>query len=375
MRLREPARLGQGDLEQRPRRRQPAQVVGQRSRQELVADDAQRVDVRAFVDGRRAALRLLGTHVADGAQQLPGRGHERGPLRVVFLQVGDAEIKHMGTPIRRHDDVLGLQVTVHHAVPVGALDGVAQFREQAHAFRLGGMGLVAPPTEHQAVDVLGGQVRQAVGDPRVQQARNAGMFQSAQDLDLALEPALHHLAERSVAQNLEGDDWPRLPAVFGRPSPGAVDHAHAALAQQVEHLVGPDEGGNDRRPAPEVVRLRPGAVDMAGQQFQRLAAHGLVRRAGLAHERLPRFRRQREGFNEDLAHSLETTPVDSGNLDSGGNHHGNPTQLYRGRGHFEHGHLWGEWCRMAGAKASGQKRTGRHFRRGRGLAPRAGRPP
>ncbi len=72
--LSERARLDGGDLQQRARRGETPQIVGDLSGEQLVGDDAERVDVAAVVDLRRPAGRLLGAHVADRAEQLPRLG-------------------------------------------------------------------------------------------------------------------------------------------------------------------------------------------------------------------------------------------------------------------------------------------------------------
>src|SRR4029077_3522310 len=65
--------------------------VGLLRREQLVKNGAERVDVAAVVEVR-IPLRLLGRHVAGGAEQLAGAG-DRRPLGVD--QLGDAEIQHL----------------------------------------------------------------------------------------------------------------------------------------------------------------------------------------------------------------------------------------------------------------------------------------
>ena len=84
----------------------------------LVEHGAERVDVRAGGD-LALAHRLLGTHVVRRAERHAGLGHP-GPARLARRQrdpeVGDERLALV------EQDVLRLDVAVHHAVPVGVVE-------------------------------------------------------------------------------------------------------------------------------------------------------------------------------------------------------------------------------------------------------------
>ncbi len=90
--------------------------VGQLSREHLVEDDAQRVQV---TPGRHGlAHRLLGCHVAGGAEYhapLGDRGCRGRP--------GDAKVSHLGAARGGEQDVVGFDVPVYDAPFVGGLQG------------------------------------------------------------------------------------------------------------------------------------------------------------------------------------------------------------------------------------------------------------
>ena len=86
------------------------------ARQHLVEDASEREDVRPRVG--RLPSHLLGRHVTDGPEESPGvRGlRERRRLRVVALRdqplLGEPEVEDLHAPVRRDEEVLGLEVPV-----------------------------------------------------------------------------------------------------------------------------------------------------------------------------------------------------------------------------------------------------------------------
>ena len=89
------------------------------ARQELVENDAQRVDIRPLVDA--CSLRLLRRDVLARPQHRPR-------LRQPALDVeraGDPEVGHLRESVARQQDVLRLDVTVHETVLVREREGAA----------------------------------------------------------------------------------------------------------------------------------------------------------------------------------------------------------------------------------------------------------
>ena len=86
--------------------------------QHLVAHRTQGVDVAPGVD-LALAHRLLGRHVGRRAERHPGLRHPAAAGLV--HREGDAEVGHQRRPVLQQD-VLRLDVAVHHAVAVGVVE-------------------------------------------------------------------------------------------------------------------------------------------------------------------------------------------------------------------------------------------------------------
>ena len=99
----------------------PSFAVGRSQREQLVEDDAERVDVAAPID--LLAARLLGRHVAELAL-------EDARLLAEEVRAGDAEVGDLHDALVREQDVLRRDVAVHdverHAALVLALVRVVQ---------------------------------------------------------------------------------------------------------------------------------------------------------------------------------------------------------------------------------------------------------
>jgi hypothetical protein len=91
---------------------------GRLAGEHLVQHGAERVDVRARRD-LPLAHRLLGTHVVRRPETHPGLGHPRAAR--LARGEGNPEIRHERLPIVQQD-VLGLDVPVHHVVPVRVVE-------------------------------------------------------------------------------------------------------------------------------------------------------------------------------------------------------------------------------------------------------------
>ncbi len=203
----------------------------------LVEQDPEREDVGAVV--HRQALSLLRRHVGDRAHDTAVLGDRLrllgGPVALVAVvaQLGEAEVQHLQPPVRGQHHVLGLQVAVEDALPVGRGHRVghgdgereeALHREAARRDRL---------AERLALDELHRQEAEPVlllegaveGD-------DAGVAQRGDRLRLALE-ALDLLGVRRHLgrQHLEG---------HAAVEPGVerqVDVAHAPRADRLEDAV------------------------------------------------------------------------------------------------------------------------------------------
>ena len=106
--------------------------------QQLVEQDAQRVDVGAGVDVERAVLGLLGAHVFERADDRAVLG-EQGPLGQPLVdRLGDAEVDHLGhrlAVVERDQHVRRLDVAVDDPLLVRVLDRLADRDESSSRSR------------------------------------------------------------------------------------------------------------------------------------------------------------------------------------------------------------------------------------------------
>ena len=200
------------------------------SGQNLVEQKAECVDI-----GRRRDL-VAGELLRGG---VVGREQRRGPggVGVGVEQLGDAEVEQ-DRP-RRPVVVLGdehigrLQVAVDDQPPVRVGDGVADLSQEPEASvgvepEAGDVG-----RDRLAVHQLHREVRlPLVADAAVEETRDVRVAEPGQDLALAAEPVEERRRREPAADHLEG----HLLRVGAVGPVGAVDRAHAALAQQAVDL-------------------------------------------------------------------------------------------------------------------------------------------
>ncbi len=200
-------------------------VEGRLSGQQLVGEDAQRVDVAARVGG--LAGRPLRRDVAGGSEDQP---RLRGLGLIVAPQhAGDAEVEHLHdigvAGLRDQDDVLGLQVAVHHALRVGLTHAVADLRHDVEravhrerAVALEHVQQRSPAQElHDDVEAAVGQL------PGQEHPHHVGMVERGRDAGLAFE-APHGVAVvgQLGVEDLDGD------VAVERGLPRAVHRSHPA---------------------------------------------------------------------------------------------------------------------------------------------------
>ena len=199
--------------------------------QEGVERAAEAVEVGADID-RRPRRDLLGGEVVDRAHRLAGAGDLRGG-RLVALEPGEAEVEEPHAAVAGEHDVRRLDVAVHHAVLVYALEpegrladdlaGVGDRQRVAAAEHLAGA---------QAVDVLHDQQARAADLAGVVGADDVRMIDRPGGLHLAVEAGDRAFVPGVVgAQELHGDHAAE-PGMEGLP-----DRAHSAFAELFDELV------------------------------------------------------------------------------------------------------------------------------------------
>ena len=205
------------------------------SGQHLVGEDADGVDVGPVVHVR-IGRGLLGRHVGGRAERDAERG-ERGRAARRAHCLGDAEVGDYGVAIGEQD-IVGLDVAVDNAVPVGEGEGVhhlaqdlggLRHRQLAFAGEFGPEGLAADERHDIVEQVARGGGAQERDDVRV--------LKSGGELDLALEALDVYGRARLRGQDLD-DNLPAEPGLLGE-----EDTAHPAAAQLLQDAVGAAEGG------------------------------------------------------------------------------------------------------------------------------------
>ena len=181
--------------------------------EELVEDDAGRVEIGALVD--RGSPRLLGREILSRPDDRARLGHLAGP------GPGDAEVGHLDAPLAVDEDVVGLDVAVDDPVLVGVPEGgedLAGVRDRdgngARAARHDQL------LERAALDVLHHDEVRPVDDAAVVDRDDVRMRQPGRMGGLAPEP-LHELlvARVPLVQDLHGHAPAEL-LILGEPDVG-----------------------------------------------------------------------------------------------------------------------------------------------------------
>jgi hypothetical protein len=202
--------------------------------QHLVQHAAEGVHVRAGGD-LALAHRLLGTHVVRGAQGHPRLGHP-GPAGLAGGE-GDAEVGHQRRAVVQQD-VLGLDVAVHHAVAVGVVERRGHLLGDADGIGHGELLLAGQPVAQGLPFDERHHVEQvAVGLTRIEQRQDVRVLQIGRELDLGQEPLGADHGRELGAEHLERDP-PGVADVLGE-----VDGRHAAGADLALEAVAVRQGG------------------------------------------------------------------------------------------------------------------------------------
>ena len=132
-------------------------IKGQHARQKLVEQHAERVNVGSRVDPTVSQLGLLGAHVLRRPDQLPLLGKHRSVRQLARRRLGDAEIDHLRdrlAVLQRHENVVGLDVAMDHALLVRVLHRVAHLKEELQPIHGRETPLVAKAGQRKPFDVL-----------------------------------------------------------------------------------------------------------------------------------------------------------------------------------------------------------------------------
>ena len=176
-----------GALGHHPRHHRLGRASGERrvAGEHLVQHRAEGIDVRAARD-LPLAHRLLGAHVVRRAQAHPGLGHPRAAR--LARRERDPEIGHQRLAVVQQD-VLRLDVPVHHAVAVGVVERRGDLGGDPHRVGHGELLLpVHPVAQRLPLDERHDVEEVAVGLARVEQRQDVRVLQVGRELDLGQEP-------------------------------------------------------------------------------------------------------------------------------------------------------------------------------------------
>ena len=232
-----PQRAGAGADRPRGRRRvgAPVRVLAAPA---LIQGQGERVDVG--LGPGRTALRLLGGHVGEGADDVAGRG-QGGAVG----EAGDAEVHQLGARLPLGDlDVLRLDVAVDDAAGVGVVERLAEVGADLADLAVAQLAFAGEAGQGRAVDQLGDQQRVAVLLAHLVQGHDAGMVEARRGLRLAQHP-LARLSPRLDRLDRDGPLEAAVPGLVDDAEPAAAD---AALDQEaVEHQGADQSTGQLRR--------------------------------------------------------------------------------------------------------------------------------
>ena len=213
---------------------QVGRLEGQATAHREVADDAERVDVAAPIDG--FARRLLGAHEVRGAHDLPRIGHGAR----VLPAVRDAEVGHQcAARARLEQDVVRLHVAVHDAAPVRVGERPRHLAQDAR--RLGrreGTARANPLAQRLALDVAHDEEDEAAGLADAMDGDDVRVREAGRHAGLADEPLARRRGTGEVGrEDLDGDVAIELHVAR------EVDDPHAATAELALDRVLTGQGG------------------------------------------------------------------------------------------------------------------------------------
>ena len=179
---------------------------------------------------------------------------------------GQAEIREQHLAAAVEHDVGGLQIAMQHALLVGGGETGAELARDLQGL-VAGQPADAPQqrAEVLAIDVLHGEEIQPFDFAEIVDAADVGVRHLARDADLVAES----LERRLMVRDRLGQKFERHRLVE-RQVVGAVDLAHAALAEHGDDAVAPAEQFSGSEAA-----LRPGTGRRAAGPSRRAARNGL----------------------------------------------------------------------------------------------------
>jgi hypothetical protein len=234
------------DRSERVGQRAAVEVVGEALREQLVEDDAQRVDVAADIEIRGVPRDLLGAHVGECPYDLAD-ARVRRRVHVGVGRARHAEVEDLRLARLVDEHVPRLEIAVDDPLLVRVVNAVADPRDDLELLARRQAGLLGVLAQGGARDQLHREVRlrpgAGVGGARFEDLRDARVMELAEQDGLLLEAPERLWRCDPGLDHFQGDLAPRV--VLER----LVHRAHPALADQAEDDVGADALGErwDRR--------------------------------------------------------------------------------------------------------------------------------
>ena len=211
-------------------------VERQTSREQLVQQHAQSVDVGSRIDIDATRFSLLRAHIPRRADHqaeagVQGARHERLGDRLRDAEVDD--FRRRPVIPHRNQNVRWLEVAVDDAFLMRVLDTLAHLEEEREALLGPETHPVAVRCDGLAFHVLHREVRPSVlSGPSVEDCGDGRMVHQSKRLALRLEPRDHLPAVHARFDQLQGDQASHRMGLLGHP-----DLAHPAFAEPIEQPV------------------------------------------------------------------------------------------------------------------------------------------
>ncbi len=220
-----PLRIPVADEARHLGRRARGEAVRMVAGEQLVEEQAERVDVGGLGDGLAENLLRAGVLRRHRPRQ---RRQGRIAVHTGIEDFRNPEIEELGLAVRGHEDVAGLEIAMDDVVVVRVLDGVEDAQTEPEAFDRVQPVLVGIQVDRHALDVLHHEVRQPFGrGPAVEEPGDVRMTERREDLALVPEPPDDQRGVHAAADHLERDAMLELVVGTAR----QVDGAHAAAAE------------------------------------------------------------------------------------------------------------------------------------------------
>ena len=234
------------------------------ARDDLIEDDAERIDVRCR--RHRESANLLRACVVGRQRTGHHSGGREAAAGVAFEELGNAEIHDFRNVVRGDEDVGRLQVAVNHAVLVRVLHGTAHGAEQLQSLLERQRVVAAVLGQRHALDVLHDQERlPSARRPAVEQPDDVVVVERGENLSFHQEAAAEIAVGDCRSRQLDGDLLREQAISAFRPE----YLAHAAFADLLHQPVRPDLEA-EARDVVLVVRRSAGSSQAIVRHEQRL---------------------------------------------------------------------------------------------------------